>query len=386
MAAQDVFGSFIPKVAHGKRSFEWQHSRLIEALCSDPPAVILFEDLNLAPPQVLQLLVPFLDIRQHYYHPEGVPQPIDLTRTIIIATRTVDTSAGGAPKLPASIESLFVVAELEDVEKDEMYHVACDHLSKIFDPDKSDIDESILDIHMQLPKRLLQQHTSGGEQDGEHIQFNLRDIIKFCECFEALSKEERMNVTHLESGDKRVATYAALLVYAESLFVATEQDVAREMICSAFGVKYTDLFPANLDVAEGKVGDLKLTLGTFERGDNVTGSERSGGFVHTSFAIRQLQRIAMASSTRRMVLLEGATCSSKTSLVVELARLARQKLIIVSLHSEIEVSDLLGGFAPTITGPAELFFGPLNVVLGHLYTHLSTSDALAVASKLVCNW
>ena len=68
--------------------------------------------------------MPFFDIRQRYYHPEGFPHHIDLTQTIIIATRTVDPSGGGAPKLPASVESLFVVAELEDVEKDEAYEVA----------------------------------------------------------------------------------------------------------------------------------------------------------------------------------------------------------------------------------------------------------------------
>ena len=91
----------------------------------------------------------------------------------------------------------------------------------------------------------------------------------------------------------------------------------------------------------------------------------------------------MASATRRMVLLEGTTCSSKTALVIELARLSRQKLLLVSLHSEIEVSDLLGKFQPTIVGAADLYFGPLNVVLSQLYTHLSSTEAVKLSSELV---
>lgn len=44
---------------------------------------------------------------------------------------------------------------------------------------------------------------------------------------------------------------------------------------------------------------------------------------HTPGMLRMLERVAAASQSGRVVLLEGETCSGKTQLVVELARLAQ---------------------------------------------------------------
>jgi tRNA A37 threonylcarbamoyladenosine biosynthesis protein TsaE len=44
---------------------------------------------------------------------------------------------------------------------------------------------------------------------------------------------------------------------------------------------------------------------------------------HTPATLRMLERVAAASQSGRVVLLEGETCSGKTQLVVELARLAQ---------------------------------------------------------------
>ena len=78
-------------------------------------------------------------------------------------------------------------------------------------------------------------------------------------------------------------------------------------------------------------------------GDDVA-AELSPGAAHTPETRRRLEQLAAASQSGRAVLLEGPTCSGKTQLVRELARLARQPLVIVSLTAEtgaVGCDDLL---------------------------------------------
>lgn len=64
---------------------------------------------------------------------------------------------------------------------------------------------------------------------------------------------------------------------------------------------------------------------------------------HTPEMRRRLEQVAAASQSGRAVLLEGPTCSGKTQLVRELARLARYPLVVVNLTAETGGSGLQNG-------------------------------------------
>jgi MoxR-like ATPase len=68
-------------------------------------------------------------------------------------------------------------------------------------------------------------------------------------------------------------------------------------------------------------------------GDDV-GAEMGLAAAPTPDTRRRLEQIAAASQSGRAVLLEGPTCSGKTQLVQELARLARHPLVVISLTAE----------------------------------------------------
>jgi len=55
---------------------------------------------------------------------------------------------------------------------------------------------------------------------------------------------------------------------------------------------------------------------------------------HTPSPAGAPQQVAAASQSGRVVLLHGSTCSGKTQLVMELARLTRWPLVIVPLTAE----------------------------------------------------
>jgi hypothetical protein len=65
----------------------------------------------------------------------------------------------------------------------------------------------------------------------------------------------------------------------------------------------------------------------------------SSGLVHTPETLRQLEQLAVATESRRTVLLQAGTCARKSSLVAELAtgqpgRLACKKLVTVHLSAD----------------------------------------------------
>jgi MoxR-like ATPase len=74
-------------------------------------------------------------------------------------------------------------------------------------------------------------------------------------------------------------------------------------------------------------------LDAFCAGDDVS-AEMGLAAAHTPETRRRLEQIAAASQSGRAMLLEGPTCSGKTQLVRELARLAGYPLVVINLTAE----------------------------------------------------
>jgi len=66
-------------------------------------------------------------------------------------------------------------------------------------------------------------------------------------------------------------------------------------------------------------------------GDAVSGV---APLAHDCETMQRLERLATACQSGRAVLLEGPTCSGKTALVTELARLAQHTMVTVHLNAE----------------------------------------------------
>ena len=69
--------------------------------------------------------------------------------------------------------------------------------------------------------------------------------------------------------------------------------------------------------------------------------EQQKVLAHTPDTLRKLELLAAACQSGRAVLLEGETCSGKTSLVAELARLAQRPLTVFHLNAETGSCGLL---------------------------------------------
>ena len=92
---------------------------------------------------------------------------------------------------------------------------------------------------------------------------------------------------------------------------------------------------------------LNSTLNQQENEASIDASARSTSARAMEKTVRQLELLAAACQSKRAILLEGDICSRKSSLVIELARLTRQRLVIIPMHENFETSDLIGSWRPT---------------------------------------
>jgi hypothetical protein len=139
------------------------------------------------------------------------------------------------------------------------------------------------------------------------------------------------------------------LVYAQRLPSAELQLAARSLIWDMFvsGAVATAAKGApkpeevSIDVLDSfvRVGSVYLTKPS-DQGGAVGAPHKP--LVHLPSTLRHLQSLAAAVNTGLPVLVGGGSCSGKTSIVRELARLCSQRLIEVNATHDTDVADLLG--------------------------------------------
>lgn len=376
---EQLLGSIIPRIQGDARVFEWQDGALVKAI--KEKKWILFDEINLAPPETLEALTPLLRRGATNFDIPGTDESVSINEVQIFATMNPVSIGGGRNRLPRSVQSMFSVVKLgnygEYIIKDEngKSH-AINELKQIvyskFDDILQDSTkwgvltseqlENIFQVHEKV-RDLVDLKKIGKGLSG--CNFNLRDLIKLHDVLKGnaeniedhFSQEDDSN-KQVESGDVRTILLRRFLkiIYARGLHDIKEQSIVEECINEEFPCDQTldHLMEREVDQSvEGmiKIGTIYLSQGKQNNTSKVT-------LIHTQQTLELLESIASVAAqestdaektdqNNRAVLLEGATCSGKTALVKELARLAKNKLVVVSMTNDTEASDLIGQWLPT---------------------------------------
>jgi MoxR-like ATPase len=372
-----LFGSIVPCVIGGQRVFSWQDGRLLTALRSGH--WVLFDEMNLAPPEVLEALVPLLRRDTNRLPVPGSDLVIELKGVRVFATMNPVSTGGGRSKLPRSIQSLFTSVLLDGYNDLEMLQILGRCFARLIDmPESGGSDwgvvtkdqlQIIFNLHSEF-QRLVAQKELG--RVGGPYEFNLRDLMKLRDVLAGNAGNlrdhyrfynktaEQMSGSGESANDRLkrdedVRTLALhkfmQLVYARRFH--SEQDRRRAVALIGepqflpVGESLQVLAKEEIDTSIPdmvRIGTVYLDVGT--RADT-TGASTLHGFIHTAHTIAQLESIAAAVQAERAVLLEGDTCSGKTSIIRELARLCQRELVVLSMNHETETSDLIGQWLPT---------------------------------------
>ena len=360
---EQLFGSVVPQYNDNQRTFEWMDGKLIEAIKEG--RWILLDEINLLPPQVLESLVPLLNGSTADHGlvipgQSGANKPMMVKDIYIFATMNPAAEGGGRTKLSRSIRNLFTAVELDPQSNDELFEI----LRKLFrDRISQDVvsEDSIHRLFDVFTK--VQSLVEMGEIKiaSRRQRFNLRDLVAVRDIVagnvydqlshykivatsssrEELSKEDKASV--IDS----VLRNALQLVFKHRF----ESQAAQECIQNAID---DVIKPPKLLINEENSTSIDTSVNNLVRIGRVYLNKNpnrasNGSLVHTKETVEQLELLAAASQSTRTVLLEGPTCSRKTCLVKELAVLTGRPLLLLSLHREYEVSDLIGQWLPART-------------------------------------
>lgn len=321
---EELFGSIIPKYKNGKQIFEWEDGPVMKAIRNQ--SWILFDEINLAPPELLNTLTPLLQRNiDTFIDPKNNALKLKLDNCRIFATMN-PSSCGSRYQLPRSISNLFSMVLVENYSVNEIYtifHKKCEEKGILYKSLISSIMiKMIMELHDSITKSIVLQ------------TFNLRDLMKLADLIYENSGDQLTSLKYIhkvdistisnekyDEKDVRVMGLRKFLevVYASGISNPSSKKLIMEMINAKFPFS-NPLFDNTIHKSESmiRIGSVYL-----RKGDYVN---KISDFVETQTAISQLELIALGSQSKRGVLLEGDTASGKTSLVMNLAQLAGRQL------------------------------------------------------------
>ena len=359
-SVEHLYGSLMPMYVNNRRVFKWREGKLLKALKSQK--WILLDEINLLPTQVLESLVPLLNgsAEADGFSVPGKldSKPIAVRGTRIFATMNPATEGGGRAKLSRSIKNTFTAVQIEGYDDDDLQQI----LKKQFEGliKKELVREEDLRHVFDVYKKVEQWVEKGEIQGASHKRrLNLRDL-KSVHDIVAGNIETQISHHRLMACDDdveeseqdfdkqpvvtNVIRKALQLVLKHRFDNRSAEEQIQRTIDEVFRPPQMELEQSDSQSIDLSVGDLVRIGNVYMEKDEARVSQ--GSLVHTVKTIRQLELLATASQSQRAVLLEGPTCSKKTSLVKELASLRGVPLLVLSLHQDFEVSDLIGQWLP----------------------------------------
>ncbi|CAF4262361.1 unnamed protein product, partial [Rotaria sp. Silwood2] len=367
-----LIGCVIPRIINGVRTFQWQQGRILVAITEKK--WILLDELNLASPEVLQGLTTLFYRGVKQYTVPSTGQVVNLEDTLIFATMNPSTVGGGRNKLPNSIGNLFTIVQLEQYSTAELRLILNGDFQDKLEEKKIDMSQLDAAFGMHCALKTLVQEGKIGRTGGPY-ELNLRDLTKFRDVFcgsidsqlfhyrfmntasDDEDKQDQLSTAvndtsvarpNINVSDARILSIRkfAQVAYASQFQGKDDFNKACSIIHESFPINSTLSKRENdcsIDTAVPsivRIGSIYIPTG------RELPSKENFGLIHTRNTVRQLELLAAACQSGRTILLEGDICSRKSSLVIELSRLTRHRLLIIALHENFETSDLIGSWLP----------------------------------------
>ncbi|PAA48319.1 hypothetical protein BOX15_Mlig003175g2, partial [Macrostomum lignano] len=332
LSQEDLFGSFVP-TAHSnsgtkatKMTFQFREGAILEqAAVADSArmagrkpkssdeyqgAVILFDEINLAPSNVLSTIIGIMK------HPKGIKMVVNskeysLKKLQFVCAMNPASSGGGRQELPPALSKLLTEVSVDVIGEKEMQEII-EKFRNEFGPNT----EAVASFHWQMVASCKDHACPSGHFDRK---FNLRDVEK---------------VVGLLNAHNTVKE-ALGIVYCE---------------CSSSSSSETQELISKLAVCESPEETAKRAFTS--RGDFLHSSQRLNPCDASDRLVRLLQQ---SIGSGKILLLLGPPVSGKSSAVAELARRCSKQLVTVAVHADTDVCDLIGGFSPVSSGSKNSF-------------------------------
>ncbi|CAO3588237.1 unnamed protein product [Absidia cylindrospora] len=354
-----LLGTYVSTSTPG--SFRWQAGVLTTAV--QEGRWVLIEDIDLAPAEVISVLLPLLETRHLFIPSRGeeikAKEGFHLfgTRSLIpsrsgksFSSRGGDLVTGANLWTRVHVNALSL-QELELVVRQKFNHIGdfSRHVMELF--------ETVVNVY-QDPNFTSLSSSSVGRF------ISTRDLMKWCYRIDTLLGE-RLGLDLQRGQDVGMDESIRQDLFSEAIdcfcgmisdyatWVAVLEKIGQPLQISQAMVRhYVDQYKPVFDVSETnvRVGRVNLTSiaanGRQKQKQAMVKREKKRPFATTGHALRLLEKIAVSVHLTEPVLLVGETGTGKTTVVQHLADMMHQNLVVVNLSQQSDSSDLLGGFKP----------------------------------------
>ncbi|KAJ3106463.1 hypothetical protein HDU97_006249 [Phlyctochytrium planicorne] len=334
-----LIGTYVSQAKPGE--FKWVPGILTTAVLEG--RWLLVEDIDLAPPEVVSVLLPLLESRHLFIASRG--EKIRANEGFqLFATRTLFSGAKDSRSLSSSdilskSASLWTKISLLPLEDEEAIKIIQHRFPSLV---------SCIGLIMKAFKGIQKFFL---ETTGITRSLSFRDLIKWCSRIATFVPD-----LHVDSDD-------VPLQFRESFFREGVDCFTLMIAKHDLRQRTTQYFGELLDIPSNRIEffmdyllpsiELKGTqlqvgrccLGV-SKGKRASKGESFATFAMTRLSLRLMERLAVAIYLNEPVLLVGETGTGKTTAIQYLSQHCEQNLIVVNLSQQSDSSDLLGGFKP----------------------------------------
>lgn len=316
----DLFGSDVPIEGAEAGNFGWRDAPFLRAM--QKGEWVLLDEMNLASQSVLEGLNACLDHRGEVYVSELGQTFQRHPDFVVFAAQNPHHQGGGRKGLPASFVNRFTVVYTDDFTAEDLLIISNEMYSDL----PHNTIETVLQCVSALNQRLQQDHRIGAH--GGPWEINLRDVLRWL---------------YLLTSQDGLLSSARPEDFLKLLFVQrfrTPEDVAvisQELKQHLPENNSHSYFHGTSD------GSIEIGLGLLPRSKFSRPS--SSGPLNTKRANPPiLESVMLCVQNKWPCLLVGSSGSGKTTLIHKLASSVGANVVDLSLNSETDTMDLVGGY------------------------------------------
>ncbi|XP_040370504.1 midasin isoform X3 [Rosa chinensis] len=333
-----LIGSYVCTEKPGE--FRWQQGSLTQAVSMG--YWVVFEDIDKAPSDVHSILSPLLDGARSFATGHGqeirVAESFRLFSTISTSNLDVSSIAEGGSSLSAVWRRVMVApSTIDDLQT----------ILKACYPSLGSLSVKLTETLGSVNSVIL--HQIGGYQPGNSAsvsypsRFSSRDLLKWCKRIEGLKLSfygDNLDCdARVRIYEEAVAIFAAFSTSTKSRLTIMKEIGRLWEVPSDYS---ETLYPSNKHKLQELLSELRVCF----RHPQSTLCGKRKSFIDLDRSICLLERLASSVKWNEPVLLVGETGTGKTTLVQDLAGRLDQKLTVLNLSQQSDVTDLLGGYKP----------------------------------------
>ncbi|CAL4138118.1 unnamed protein product, partial [Meganyctiphanes norvegica] len=322
----DLFGADLPVEGAEGGKFAWRDGPLLQALRNG--SWIVLDELNLASQSVLEGLNACFDHRGEIFVPElGRSFQVKHQTTKIFACQNPQFQGGARKGLPKSFLNRFTQVHVEPLSSSDLEFI----LGSVYPKLPSELVSNMVKFNAALVNEILEEKLWG--QKGGPWELNLRDLFRWCDVLDQ----------HQDSKTYNPGEFLGL-IYSDRMRTYEDKMKVFEIYKKIFGDSYPSYHSSGRFHITQKTLQIGHSLLTRNEDGHTSMEERGDKLYLMHQHLPTLESLITCINMNWMTILVGGSGTGKTSLVKLLAQLSGKSLMTLTVNSDMDVTELLGGF------------------------------------------